>query len=414
MRKTLHLAIKDLLLTFRDLASVLIMFALPLALTLISHAAFGGNDSPAIEAVPLVIYNQDKGALGEELVAVYQSGDLSDMLSPELVDSEAKARRAVEEDKAAAAVLIPGDFTSSLYSRGFDSEPSTLRVLTNPTQTISAVVVQSVAGRFIEIVNTTTVGIETSFAQLLKTGRISTDDISAMAPTMGEEFGTELTENSPVSIEIIEPQPIEEKAFSFSSVNYLEYYAASMAVLGLMFTITGSTRTILAERENGTLARFHTTPSSNAQLIGGKVLSTIITGCLQMAVLVAVTTLLLNANWGAPGPLAVFTLMLVAAVSAMGMLIAAFARSHAQAGMMGSAVTLVLSAASGNFLPRGAFPQWLQNISLIGPSAWGIEGYQALASGAALENLIIPILALAAMTAAFFLLSLVGLRRHLA
>jgi len=411
MSKIFFLALKDFRITFRDRAAVLIMFALPLGLTLISFFAFGDED-PVPESIPVVFVNQDEGELGEELINVYQSVDLADLFSPQIVSTEAEARQAVNQDQAAAAVLIPEDFTSILYTHAISESTSELIIVTNPTRTISAAVVQAVAGRFIEIVNTSTIGAEAYFASLMATGRISSSDITEMGPDVGMELGTGIYENELVSIEILEPFPTEEDVFSFKAINYLEYYASSMAVMGLMFSLTSASRTILAERESGTLARYQTTPSTNTELIGGKVISAILTGCFQMTVLVVITTLLLDASWGSPIPLSVFTFFIVAAIASMGLLIAAFARSHAQAGILGTVVTLVLSAASGNFLPRQAFPQWLQTISAAGPSAWGIEGYQALANGAGLPDLGIHILALSVMTLVFFILSLYGLRRQ--
>jgi ABC-2 type transport system permease protein len=413
MRKTIFLALKDLRITFRDRAAVLIMFALPLSLTLTSYFAFGGSSDPTPEAIPVVIVNEDKGSLGGELVGVFQSVDLADLVLPQVLSSKTDARQAVDNDMAAAAVLIPADFSESLFSHAFSQESSRLVIVMNPTQTISATVIHSIAGRFIEIVNTTSVATSATFAQLLRTGRITSDEISTMAPEIGTQLGDDLAQNPLISVERIEPEPVEKTVFRFDSFNYLEYYAASMAVLGLMFSMTASSRSLLAEREAGTLARYRTTPSSNSALVAGKILSTLLTGCMQMGVLILITTLFLGADWGSTGPLAVFTIALVAAISAMGMLIAGFARSHAQAGMLGTVVTLILGAASGNFLPRQAFPEWLQTLSRIGPSAWGIEGYQALANGAGFTDLHTHILALAGLTILFSLLALLGLRRHL-
>jgi len=414
MKKTLALALKDLRITLRDRSALLMMLALPLGLTMIAFFAFGGSGGDSgPEAVPVVIFNADSGSLGKELVNVYSSEELADLFIPAEVFTEAEARQALEEDQAAAAVLIPEDFSSSLSTHAMEQGSSTLFILVNPARTISAFIVQSVATRFTEIVNTSTVGTEATFAGLIKSGRINPDDIASMAAGIGGELGAQMAGSETITIELVEPQAPEGESFSFSSVNFLEYYAAAMAVLGLMFSLTASSRSILAERESGTLARFLTTPATGAALIGGKILAAVLTGCLQMLVLVVVTTLLLDAGWGAPLPLAVFTIVLVSAIAAMGMLIAAFARSHAQAGMLGSAVTLVLSAASGNFLPRQAYPLWLQKLSLIGPSAWGIEGFQALAAGADLSHLGTPILALAGMSLVLYGLALAGLRRQL-
>jgi ABC-2 type transport system permease protein len=92
-------------------------------------------------------------------------------------------------------------------------------------------------------------------------------------------------------------------------------------------------------------------------------------------------------------------------------LIVAFARTANQAGVIGSAIAMVLSAVGGNFFPRFAFPAWLRTLSLIGPNAWSIEGFQKLSAGATLFDLRFELLALAVMTAVFFGIATLGFRR---
>jgi len=72
---------------------------------------------------------------------------------------------------------------------------------------------------------------------------------------------------------------------------------------------------------------------------------------------------------------------------------------------------MVLAAVGGNFVPRLDFPAWLRAVSYIGPNAWGIEGFQMLASGARLSDLAPVLAALGVMTMVFLGLALWGLRR---
>ncbi|MCZ7667658.1 MAG: ABC transporter permease [Chloroflexi bacterium] len=53
--------------------------------------------------------------------------------------------------------------------------------------------------------------------------------------------------------------------------NTLAYFAPSMAVAFLMYTVSVGGRSILAEREEGTLARLLASPTSATQVMGGKV-----------------------------------------------------------------------------------------------------------------------------------------------
>ena len=59
MRKLWVLALKEVLLTFRDTSALFMMLATPLALTLVMMAAFGSGDSSPISDIPVLILNQD-------------------------------------------------------------------------------------------------------------------------------------------------------------------------------------------------------------------------------------------------------------------------------------------------------------------------------------------------------------------
>jgi len=181
--------------------------------------------------------------------------------------------------------------------------------------------------------------------------------------------------------------------------------------LFLMFAMMSAGRTLLAEREAGTLDRLRASPLLAAELLGGKILGVFFIGLLQMAALILVSHFFMGVAWGEPLAVAAHTVMVVAATAALGLVIAALARTAGQANAMGSTVTMVLAAVGGNFVPRLDFPAWLRAVSYIGPNAWGIEGFQMLASGARLSDLAPDLAALGMMTMVFLGLALWGLRR---
>jgi len=108
------------------------------------------------------------------------------------------------------------------------------------------------------------------------------------------------------------------------------------------------------------------------------------------------------------------TLVLVAAATSWGMLLAAYARTPAQAGSVGSAVALIFAGVSGNFVPRQSLPDSIRTISYISPNSWGLEAYSTLTSGGGLRDVVTPIMALATMTLVLFLASALAFRRQYA
>jgi len=404
------ITIKELRILFRDRAAILIMFALPLALTFVTYFAFGDIDRGPT-GIPIMVHNADTGELGQALVTMLFSDELRDRLSPQLADSAAAARAAVEDDQAAVAVLIPAGLSEQISSASIQIQKTSINLYTHPSWQISSGIVQGIVNQFAEVVNVSVVGTEATLIQLITTGRIRPDAIATLAEPLAQELAQSLQTDQPIEIHTILPETESDNAFSFGEFSFVAYYAPSLAILALMFSLTSAARSILQERESGTLARFRATPAAPAALIAGKITGTILTGMIQMIVLITLTSLLMDIRWGAIVPVLLLTLLVVTAVAAMGIMLASFARTNAQAESISSAVVLILSALSGNFLPRPAFPDWLQKISYIGPSAWGIEGYQMLQSGAGVADMASTYLALTIMTGTFFLIALLGLRK---
>jgi len=194
--------------------------------------------------------------------------------------------------------------------------------------------------------------------------------------------------------------------------DWFGYIAPSMALLFLMFTITNGGRSILAESEGGTLPRMLITPSSASQVLGGKVFGIYLNGVLQLAVLFLASLVMLQINWGPAQVVIPTILFVVAAATGWGMLIAAFAKTPAQASIMGTAITLVFAIGSGSFFPRQFLPSWLQTLSLISPNAWGIEAFNSIRLGATAVELLPLWGGMFLMFAILFVISVFTFRRQ--
>lgn len=75
------------------------------------------------------------------------------------------------------------------------------------------------------------------------------------------------------------------------------------------------------EDENGTLPRLFTTPTSQAAILGGKLLSVVLALLVQIVVLLLVSSLIFDINWGEPASLLLATTGLVAAGAGFGVIL---------------------------------------------------------------------------------------------
>jgi len=259
------------------------------------------------------------------------------------------------------------------------------------------------------------VGGQVAITQLIAGGLLSHEEASISGAEIGERAASQTSEQRLISVRSEDADAEEQASASTSSgFNWLAYMAPSMAILSLMFTVTAGGRTILAEREGGTLSRMLSTPSRAAQVIGGKVLGIFVVGIAQMAILILASYGLFGVRWGSAAGLVLLTLALVAAATGWGMLLAAYCRTPAQAGQLGAVLSLVFAILGGNLFPRPVMPDWLLTVSYITPNAWGLEGYTKLAAGGGLADIGLFGVGLLTMAAVLFIAATLMFRRQYA
>src|SRR5574339_262481 len=183
MKKLFLIGIKDLKLMFRDRAALTFMLLAPFLLTVgmgFVTGRFSGSSS-GISDIPVVIVNLDKEQLGDALADVFSSEELADLMEPSASSNPDAARRLIDEDKAAAVVIIPEGFTRSIIpveGTSFDQnfvqpEPVKIEVYANPTQPTNAGVVKAIVDEFVSRVEEGLTSDMTSIMQLMQAGLLN-------------------------------------------------------------------------------------------------------------------------------------------------------------------------------------------------------------------------------------------------
>jgi ABC-2 type transport system permease protein len=418
----LIIAFKDLKIAFRDRSALIMMLLAPFALTLAMGFAFGafsGGGTVTLKNIPVQIVNNDEGEFGSRLVELFNSEELGDLLAPQISENAQNARIAVDNDQAAATVIIPAGFSESIMpstvltsfqtNGAADRRTSIIEVYANPTRPVSVGVIRSVIDRFINIFSTGAAGGEVTITQLLQQGIIPMEQAQEVGIQIGMASGQAAAEAAGQNRLIT--LAVEESA-SQPGYDWKGYLVPSMAILFLMFTVAAGGRSILAERQAGTLPRLLVSPSRTANIIGGKAVGIFFTGLAQMVILLAANSLLFRMAWNDLLALIFLTITLVMAASGWGVLLAALSRTPAQASNAGMVIALVFGASSGNFVARENLPEWLRNASYVSPNAWGLEGYSRLASGGTLPDITLNLAALLFMAFILFGVASLAFRRQ--
>ncbi len=387
MKKIFLLGWKDLTLAFRDRAALLLMllapFALTLGLGLVTGNLSGG--SSGISSIPVALVNQDEGVLGKELVSLFQSADLKDLVLPTLVSDPVAAKQQVDEDQIAAVIVIPSGFTASILPNAAAVQGATtgrIDLYLNPNRPTSAGIIQSIVEQFVYQAQVGRAGVEVMVARLIQSGIITPQQAALVAAQAGASPVQSIQSAPLITLNSV------EQGGAPTEFNLLAYMAPGMALMFLMYTVSHGGRTFLTEKTQGTLPRLLVAPVSRGQVLLGKMFGVFLTGLAQVLILVLASTLLFQLKWG--DPLAVFLLVVSAVIGAVGwgMLLTALVKTPGQAASYGAAVMLIFGILGGSFFDINQLPTWFRAFSRITPNAWGIDGFTTLALGGKLIDIL--------------------------
>jgi ABC-2 type transport system permease protein len=412
MRKLILIALKDVLLIFRDRTALIFMLLAPFALTIglgLATGSFSGRSDSGILDLPMIVVNDDGGTLGNALVEMVQSEELSDLLEPQIMTDYAAARKMVDEDRTVAVLYVPAGFTESIIPQnGSDVSTETIQIelYGNPTTPTGVGIVKNLLEQFISQVEVGRVSGTVAVTQLFENGTLDPSQSLAIAQAVGESQTESQVNVSSIKLRNVTAAGTEVK------FNMLALLAPGMALMFLMFTVSNGGRSLLVEKTGGTLPRMLVSPTSSFQILGGKVFGIFLSGLAQMLILVLGTTLLFSLDWG--DPLAVLVLVAAAALAATGwgILLAAVFKTSGQVANIGTALMLVFGVLGGGFTNMAVMPNWVQWFSRISPNRWGLDGFTTLAMGGNLTNIMTPVIALVIMAALLFLVSIVLFTRN--
>ncbi len=417
MRLT-SIALKDTLIRFRDRRALLYMLAAPLLIAFIMGAAFGGQnngDSP-IYAIPVAVVNADQGDIGHTFVDVVAAitVDTAEGQQPlfalTALDDPQAARALVESGEVRGALILPADFSAALQEP--DAPAARIELFTDPTSRVSPVILQSVVRRVALGFESAALGGQLAAAQVTAAAQQDHALVPALAGLPQAIAAAQADfANGQAAEEHIRIR--RQTVGAAQEFDIMGYFMPSMAIFFLLFAMFAGTRSILAEEKQGTLPRLLTTPAGKADILLGKIGGTLLTGLLQMAVLVAVSGLVFGVHWGPLTGVALLSLGTVTAAAGLGALVAAFARDDNQAGIFGTAITLVFSILGGNFIALQRIPDWLDIFSKATLNRWAMDGFVSLALDGQPVSAILPnVAALLGMGALFFVLALLGFNRR--
>jgi len=428
--KLFAIARKDIFVTFQDRQALLLMFAAPLALSLIIGLSFGSSNDVSIEAVPVVVVNADEGMampngseirLGQVVQDAFVPTDdpatendyrtIRALIAGSSADDPEPVRAQVEQGDVTALITLPPSFTRDVLA----NQPVPIEVYVDSGRSIGSSIVLSIAR-----------GISNGLNTAVLAQRIAPGAVAAIGAELGQGEGAIERATQRVLAEAPDAgvrQPITLRAVDLQGetrgFDWMQYFAPSMAIMFMTFAMANSATTIIQEQRQWTLQRIISTPTPRWVFMGGKLMGIYLTGVLQMIGLILSTTLLAMALgrtepvWGTNYlGIGLLVLAVVFAGTSLGLLIAALARTLDQAGAFSTVIVFLLGMIGGSFFASTeSLPDLLPKLTL---NYWGIQGFVELSHyNASLDDIAPHLLALLGLGAVMFAISLWRFSRRL-
>ena len=150
---------------------------------------------------------------------------------------------------------------------------------------------------------------------------------------------------------------VEVRQLGGEQPNILDRMLPGLVVMFLMFAVTMSAQTLVEERRIGTLERLMTTRLGVNQLFAGKFISGMLRAMVQALVLLSLAFVVLRVGDAIDfAELLILSAFVAAAVSAVSLVIGAFARTRDQATWAAVVFTMFMTVFGGTFFDVSAGP----------------------------------------------------------
>jgi len=421
--KAFDIALKDMTRSFRSAFAVVFMFGVPLLVTGMFYFMFGNIASDGGFNLPktkVVIANLDEGGpkfqvnpknipggkkadtMGDLIVSIMQSEEMADLIEVTLTASAEAARTSVDQQSAQVAIIIPADFSHQFAD--VDGE-AVIEFYQDPTLTIGPAIMRSILNRFMDGM----AGVKIAVNVFLDEADSSE---SALAGQVVQLYLRDsLAESDDPREELLEVRlpsgaSRDEEAESQNLLlSIIGPIMGGMMVFYAFYTGASTAQSILREEEERTLPRLFTTPTSQATILTGKLLSVFMTVCVQIIVLIVAAGLIFGIQWGDPLSVVLMAAGIIFSASSFGIFVNSFLKDSKQAGVLFGGV-LTVTGMMGMIkifaMNSPIAKQMGDTISLLVPQGWAVRGLMQAMDGEPLNSVLITVLVSLLWSTAFF------------
>ena len=433
--KALDIALKDMLRSFRSFFAVVFMFIVPLLVTGMFYFMFGNiadNGGFNLPRTKVIVANMDEGGpkfqvnpknipggkqadtMGELIVNIMKSEEMAELIEVSFAPDPEAAQAAVDGQQAQVAIVIPEDFSkefADVYGE------ATIEFYQDPTLTIGPEIIRAIMNRFMDGMS----GVKIVVRVFLKDAE--PEEYILTGQLVQEYLDVSLAEADDVEAELLDVrtpssvQPSESEQSENFLLSILTPIMGGMLIFYAFFTGASTAQSILKEDEERTLPRLFTTPTSQATILSGKLLSVFLMVVVQVNVLLLAAGMIFKIHWGDPLAVALMAAGIVFSASSFGIFLNSFFKSTKQGGVMFGGiltVTGMIGMISIFAINSPTAAQLGDTVSLLVPQGWAVRGLMQSVSGEPLTGLLVNTLVLLVWSLAFFVIGVWRFNRRYA
>ena len=407
---------KDLQLFFSDRRAVIMSFAVPIAIASFFGAIFSGSSNRNTDnaKIPVVIVDQDNSVISNGIMAGAK-GDKTFALTTATAEV---ARDQVRRGKTTVGVIIPkgfGDAAGKAFFSGADKPQ--LELLYDPSHAMELAMVRGILTEHVmQAVSremfTGSSGkkvVDDTLKDLDKTGmppaqqKTLRDMLTSVRAFYDQQGGAAAAGRVPG---VTMPYAVREEAVTARANVAYNGYAHSFAGMGIQFLLFATASLgieVLLERQRGLWRRLRSAPVSKVTLLAGKTLSMTIVSLMTLLVSFGFAMVVFRVRIDG-SVIGFFSVALACSLMAatFGLLIAALGQTPQAARGVSTLAVLLMVMLGGAWVPTFVFPVWLQQITVVVPARWAVDGLDAMTwRGVGLSGAVGPTVALLGFAALF-------------
>ncbi|MBC8384733.1 MAG: ABC transporter permease [Candidatus Cloacimonetes bacterium] len=359
---------KDFKLFFKSKSAVALTYIVPMVITLIFGAVFGGfGKSEGIGSIKVLLVDDDQTEMSQKFHSLLDSLSILRIYTQRKVKDDyilfdqKSMDEWIREGKRKLGIYIPKGFGRNILT----GRKIPLEIHFDPKYQIEYGITNGIINKV----------LMESFPQILIN--------SVMKSPQFRQFS--FAENQdPVIHNIPDNTPKMENPIDLKSVKLLgkakensmfAQYVAGMAVLFLLFSVTHAGASLIDEKNNGTINRLLIAPVKRSEILVSKMLYISLLGFSQLIVLFLFGWLVFNLNiFKDVSALFVMIIVTALACSSVGIFIASICKNQQQVGSLSTLIVLGMSALGGSMFPSFIMPKYIQTIGKFTLNHWAMKG----------------------------------------